>query len=260
MNMRTYQFYIIAGLLLVSGCAQQRTTSLSRDLEEIQPGILEGYLDARELPNSLFLLSPPPEEGSTAFLLDQEMAQTYVAMEDGPRKEQASRDAVLSFPDATDAFNIVLDVKISEETTPNLYLILRRTLTDAALSTYSAKNHYLRSRPFMVNHASTCTPESEEQLSKDGSYPSGHTAIGWAWALVLAEVFPEKTNVILERGKEFGISRNVCNVHWHSDVIAGRMMGAATVARLHADDEFLADMHAAKKEVQKARRKLNQGS
>jgi acid phosphatase (class A) len=178
-------------------------------------------------------------------------------MVDGPRKEQAAKDAVLNFPDATDAFNIVLDIKISEETTPNLYIILRRALTDAALSTYTAKNHYRRNRPFMVNGSPTCTPESEEQLSKDGSYPSGHTAIGWAWALILAEIFPENTNVILERGKEFGISRNVCNVHWHSDVTAGRMMGAATVARLHADDGFLADLHAAKKEIQKAKRKMD---
>ena len=256
-DMRTHHFIIVAGLLLATSCSQQRATSLSKNLEEVQPGILEGYLDARELPNSLFLLSPPPEEGSTAFLLDQEIAQNYVAMEEGPRKDQAARDAVLSFPDATDAFNIVLDVKISEETTPNLYIILRRVLTDAALSTYTAKKHYMRNRPFMVNHSPTCTPDSEELLSKDGAYPSGHTAIGWAWALVLAEVFPENANVILERGKEFGISRNVCNVHWHSDVVAGRMMGAATVARLHADEGFLADMHAAKKEIQKARRKLN---
>jgi len=65
----------------------------------------------------------------------------------------------------------------------------------------------------------------------------------------LTEVFPEKTGVILERGKQFGISRNICNVHWHSDVIAGRMMGAVTVARLHANPVFLADLAVAKKEV-----------
>ena len=27
----------------------------------------------------------------------------------------------------------------------------------------------------------------------------------------------------------------ICNVHWQTDVIEGRFMGAATVARLHAD-------------------------
>jgi acid phosphatase (class A) len=54
-------------------------------------------------------------------------------------------------------------------------------------------------------------------------------------ALILVEVFPEQTDDILQRGKQLGISRNVCNVHWNSDVVAGRMMGAAAVARLHAN-------------------------
>ena len=111
-----------------------------------------------------------------------------------------------------------------------MYIILRRTLADAGLSTYAAKDHYQRKRSFMVNNLPTCTPEEEAHLREDGSYPSGHTAIGWAWALILTEIFPEKTDEILERGKQFGISRMVCNVHWYSDVVAGRMMGAAAVA------------------------------
>jgi len=70
-------------------------------------------------------------------------------------------------------------------------------------------------------------------LEKDGSYPSGHSAVGWAWALILSEISPAQTDAILARGRVFGESRNVCNVHWHSDVVQGRSMGASTVARLH---------------------------
>jgi acid phosphatase (class A) len=225
-------------------------TSVSKEIKEIRPGLLEGYLASEELPNSLLLVPPPPEEGSAAWDLDMEIADYYVALDDAPRKEQAVRDAVLHFPEAAEAFNIVLDMKISEENTPNLYMILRRSLNDAGLSTYAAKDHYKRIRPFVVNGAPTCSPEDEEFLREDGSYPSGHTAIGWAWALILTEVFPEKADLILERGKEFGISRMVCNVHWYSDVVAGRMCGAAVVARLHASDDFLIDMAAAKQEVE----------
>jgi len=235
--------------MFFNGCATEEKTSDLATLKEIRPGILQGYLSGEELPNSLKLVSPPPEEGSTAFQLDQEIAGNYVALEDEGRKDQATKDAVLVFPEAVGAFNIVLDVKISQENTPYLYIILRRMLADAGLSTYTAKNHYQRKRPFMVNNMSICTPEEEDHLREDGSYPSGHTAIGWAWALVLAEVFPDKADVILQRGKQFGVSRNICNVHWHSDVVAGRMMGAATVARLHANPVFLADLEAAKAEV-----------
>ena len=130
-------------------------------------------------------------------------------------------------------------------------MILRRTLADAGLSTYGAKEYYKRLRPFMVNKTPICTPEEEAMLREDGSYPSGHTAIGWAWALILAEVFPEQSDLILKRGKEFGISRNMCNVHWHSDVVAGRLMGAGVVAKLHANNLFMIDMEAAKEEITK---------
>jgi len=247
---------LLLTLAMLWSCGQpgsrqaESLTSLSKDIKEIRPGILEGYLAAEEMPNSLLLIPPPPEEGSAAWDLDMELAAKYVTMEDEARKAQAAMDAELHFPEALEAFNMVLDLKISEEVTPMVYMIMRRTLADAGLSTYAAKDHYNRERPFMINGGPTCTPEEEEYLSKDGSYPSGHTAIGWAWALILTELFPDQTDVILDRGKEFGISRNICNVHWHSDVEAGRMMGAAAVARLHANADFQIDMAAAKTEIQ----------
>lgn len=251
-KLQLFTTIVLSALMLscaTQSVVQQPNTSLSKELKEISPGILEGYLSKEDIPNSLALVPPPPEEGSVAFKLDQEIAANYVALKDEARKDQATQDAVLAFPEAVDAFNIVLDIKISEKTTPHLYMILRRTLADAGLSTYAAKNHYQRKRPFMVNNTPICTPEDEAALRKDGSYPSGHTAIGWAWALILTEVFPEQADAILERGKQFGISRNVCNVHWHSDVVNGRMMGTAAVALLHSNTDFIIDLTVAKEEI-----------
>jgi len=107
----------------------------------------------------------------------------------------------------------------------------------------------------MLNGEPVCTPEEVEGLRKDGSYPSGHTAIGWAWALILTEIAPDRADAILARGRAFGESRNICNVHWHSDVLEGRFMGAAAVARLHADPAFRAEIEAAKAEVASVRAK-----
>ena len=98
-------------------------------------------------------------------------------------------------------------------------------------------------------------PEAREALEKDPSYPSGHTAIGWGFALILTEIAPDRADEILARGRAFGESRIVCNHHWYSDVVWGRFMGAATVARLHADPTFRADMEAAKAEFAALRAK-----
>ena len=149
----------------------------------------------------------------------------------------------------TDHHWIDSGIPISEATTPQLYMLMRRTLADVGLASYSAKNAYQRVRPFMVNGEPTCTPEEEGMLRKDGSYPSGHTSIGWGWALILAELMPEKAEAILARGRAFGESRNVCNVHWHSDVVAGRMVAASAYSQLHNNEDFLAAMGATRKEL-----------
>ena len=235
-------------VLILVGCSPVEQQSRPAPVMEIHPGLLKGYLSADDLPNSLELIPSPPTEGTAAFALDQAISRKTLTLQGTPRWDLAARYAVLHFPEATGAFSSVIGIPITEEDTPYLYMLMRRTLTDAGLSTYTAKDHYTRKRPFMTNGEPICTPEDEELLREDGSYPSGHTAIGWAWALILCEIFPEHTDAILARGREFGESRMICNVHWQSDVNEGRFMGAATVARLHADLGFLADLEAAKAE------------
>lgn len=217
-------------------------------LKEVMPGLLQGYLSEQEMPNSLVLIPPPPEEASVAFALDLEYAKKAVESKDYGRFMQAANDANLSFPAAVKSFESTLGIEISEAKTPKLYVLMRRVMTDAGLSTYAAKNYYNRERPFVVSKTKTCTPDHDEVLRKVGSFPSGHTAVGWAWALVFCEIFPEKADVILQRGYAFGESRIVCNAHWHSDVEMGRVMGVATVKSLRANPTFQKDLVAAKEE------------
>ena len=106
-----------------------------------------------------------------------------------------------------------------------------------------------RKRPFVTQNESTCAPQEEASLAKDGSYPSGHAALGWAWGLVLASLDPARADALIQRGHAFGQSRVVCGVHWQSDVDAGRLVGAAAVARLQADPVFQAQAALAKSEL-----------
>jgi len=43
-------------------------------------------------------------------------------------------------------------------------------------------------------------------------------------------------------------------VHWYGDVVAGGLVWAAAVARLHANEQFLAAMDAARSDVEHMRR------
>lgn len=215
-------------------------------------GFLEGYLPREVLPNSLHLLPAPPTEGSIAFALDQKIASDSQKLRGGQRWKLAMEDANLKFPEAAGTFSCALNAPVSEAHTPRIYTLLRRTLTDAGLATYAAKNHYTRTRPFVHNQAPSCTPDDEAKLAKDGSYPSGHSAIGWAWALMLSELAPERSDALLARGRAYSESRVFCNVHWYSDIREGREIGAATLARLHSDPVFTADLAAARQELEAA--------
>ena len=214
-----------------------------------------GYLTPAEMPSSAALVPPPPAAGSGAMARDEEVNQAALALHDSPRWKLAAQDAVLTFPDVAYTFACALNAPISEEQTPNLMRLLRRTLVDAGRSTSEAKRKYQRQRPFMVNNKPMCTPQREAALRADGSYPSGHSAIGWALGLVLSEVSPEQANALLARGRAYGQSRVVCNVHWQSDVLEGQLMGSAVVARLHAQSEFRNDVEAARAELQALRAK-----
>lgn len=218
-------------------------------VEEIRPGRLPGYLPAENLPNALALIPPAPAQDSTAFAWEQDVNRKIQSLRGGPRWDLATLDNDLSFPNAAGTFSCALGAPITQEQTPYLYQLLRRTLLDAGLATYSAKNHYQRTRPFVVNGESICAAGSEDTLRNDGSYPSGHTAIGWAWALILSEIAPDRANELQARGLAFGDSRMVCNVHWPMDVIQGQAIGAATVAVLQSDALFRSDLAGAKAEV-----------
>ena len=207
----------------------------------------------RALPDSLALLPPPPAARSAAFAQDQAVREEAIKLRGTPRWQLAVSDADLHFPHVAGAFSCALGIPISQAATPRLYLLLQRSMVDAGLSTYKAKNQYARTRPFVLAKEASCTPDEEAELRKDGSYPSGHTTIGWAWALILTELAPERADAVLARGRSFGESRLVCNVHWQSDILQGRFMGASTVARLQADPVFQADLDAARQELAAAR-------
>jgi len=250
-------FALVAALACVSltiSCVSSAKLSKPAAVPE-KDGFLAGYLPRESLPNSLALLPPPFAAGSAAQAYDEEVSRKAFALRGTPRWALANEDANIMFPQAAGTFSCALNAPITEQDTPHLYVLLRRALSDAGLSTYPAKNHYQRTRPFMVNKEPICPTDEGKPYIKKDSYPSGHATIGWAWALILSEISPEQADAILARGRTFGESRMICNVHWQSDVIEGRFMGAATVARLHADPTFRADLEAAKAELAAVRAK-----
>ena len=90
--------------------------------------------------------------------------------------------------------------------------------------------------------------DNERELRFNGSYPSGHTSLGWSTALVLAEMVPELQDTLLRTGFQYGESRVIVGAHYQSDVDAGYLCGTTAVAVMHASEYFQKDLEAARKE------------
>jgi acid phosphatase (class A) len=72
--------------------------------------------------------------------------------------------------------------------------------------------------------------------------------------LILAEINPEHQNEIIKRGYEIGESRKIVGAHYDSDIQAGRIMAAATVAALHSNAAFQTQLAKAKEEFAKLKK------
>lgn len=214
------------------------------------------FLQEADVANSLDLLPPPPAEKSAQFAYDEAQYEWGLSQRNTPRGAQAFQDARVTGSGVPKAFSEAFGIEITKDGTPEIYKLVLNMREDAGdLATRQAKDHYMRIRPFAYYKQDTCNPEQQQELSTNGSYPSGHTAIGWATALVLAEINTDRQNEILKRGFEMGQSRVICGYHFQSDVDAARVVASGVVARLHADKEFQKQLKKAKKEFQKLEKK-----
>ena len=243
---------MLTALALTSCQPDNASQDILAPVPELRHGLMQGYLHEEPPLNSAAFLPPPPTSGSAQQAADDAASEAMRVLEGSARWTQAAVDAELHFPAAAQIFSCVLRVSVTEAQTPALYRLLQRSLTDFGLASYPAKRAHQRQRPFLINGGEICTPDDREMLETDGSYPSGHSAIGWGWALTLSQLAPERAEALLARGRAYAQSRMVCNVHWLSDTEAGMAVGAAAFARLQNDALFQATMAAARQELSQA--------
>jgi len=243
---------MLTALALTACQPDNASQDILAPVPELRHGLMQGYLHEEPPLNSAAFLPPPPTSGSAQQAADDAASEAMRALEGSARWTQAAVDAELHFSAAAQIFGCVLGVSVTEAQTPALYRLLQRSLTDFGLASYPAKRAHQRQRPFLINGGEICTPDDREMLETDGSYPSGHSAIGWGWALTLSQLAPARAEALLARGRAYAQSRMVCNVHWLSDTEAGMAVGAAAFARLQNDALYQATMAAARQELNQA--------
>ncbi len=113
-------------------------------------------------------------------------------------------------------------------------------------------NPYGNSRPFMTEPSLTRivgfdyfhTPSDNidydrgpmMNLVKSPSYPSGHTTYGYAGAILLGVLVPERYAQMIARAAEYGNDRIIVGAHYAMDVLGGRTLALYDMAHLLAND------------------------
>lgn len=127
--------------------------------------------------------------------------------------------------DIDDRRNVLVDIEIEDndgcKDTPNTY------------GHYDEQGYWVYTQTEEDSYA-----ESQKNTLYANSYPSGHSAGIMGVAMMLIELMPDKADKILRAAIEFSLSRSICRYHWTSDIINGRVLGAAQNAVAHAASDY----------------------
>lgn len=186
------------------------------------------------------LIGDPPADTSpehaqeVAHMLDLQATRTLA---DEQRCKQEVKLSVFLFSN-------VLGDWFNADKLPITHQVMDEARINAGHVATAAKDSYQRVRPPVANpKIHPCVP-----LERSYSYPSGHTVAGIVWATLLSEIFPEKRDALMARGKQIGDDRVLAGMHYPTDVIAGRKLGAEIARRLLADESFKTELEKARLE------------
>lgn len=206
-------------------------------------GLVAAYLPGGT-PDPIALLAPPPAAGSAEDKADLE--NTFVIHASASPAELAlakdeNKLTIFHFAPAIGAW-------FAPGQLPRTEALFKAVETESKAATDGAKKFYQRPRPYHLDPARF--PHSiEHEDPTHYSYPSGHSTRGTVFALLLAELFPDRRVAILAKGREAGWLRVQGGVHFPTDIYAGRVLGQELARDFLRSPEFQSDLMAAKAEL-----------
>ncbi len=239
-----------ASLLTAASCTREEKAN-SREI--LRSRILQRYLSQQTLPDSKTLIPPPPARGSAAAERDLAIRQSALKLRGTQRYALAIADVDRNQVSTVRAFECAFGDKGTLDNSRALNVLLAKTRFDVRTAAYRPKLQYKRVRPWVAFNSKVCSPE-EATFRTDGSYPSAAGAVGWAYALILAELKPDRREALLARGREYEESRVICDAEWQSDIDAGQVIATEVVRRLNRTNAFRSDLEAARNDVAAAAR------
>ncbi len=221
-------------------------------LAAAQPAQRYSYLKPGQLEAATILPTPPANDSWKTIA---ELAELH-------RIEQTRTPAEVAQARADEAeesiflFSGLLGTEFTREHLPLTALLSDRVRGSASVAMSGAKDTFRRPRPYHLDSSLKPVCKTTDDR-KNYSYPSGHGVSGYLFALVVAQMVPDKRDAILARADEYAYHREVCGVHYPSDEAASRVAAYAIYGALQGSAQFKADLEKAAAEFRAARERVS---
>jgi hypothetical protein len=205
----------------------------------LAPAAPTHFVTADQFDFKSLLGDPPPDNSPEHKAEVNHMLDLQAARTSEEERRCKDEEEVTVF-----AFSTVLGDDFNAKNLPVTTKVMSEALADTKIVTNAAKLTWRRVRPPLAEpRIHPCV-----KLEHTASYPSGHATRGIVWATLLAEIFPDKRDAILARGKQIGDDRVLAGMHYPSDVVAGQKLGAEIAVKLLANADFKAELDKARAE------------
>jgi acid phosphatase (class A) len=204
------------------------------------------YLTTAQVDSAMAILAPPSAPGSAEDLADRAATDRAFA-----QRSTADFNAALQ-EEKFDAFAFapVVGPGFEADKLPHVAALFKEAEEETKQAVDTSKNHWKRLRP--CPPASACARDPEEAKKKSYGYPSGHSSRAMVDAILLAQLFPQDADALMQHERDIGWRRVVKGVHTLQDIYAGRVFGQALATAMLTSPVMQHDLAAAAEELRAA--------
>jgi acid phosphatase (class A) len=204
------------------------------------------YLTRPQVQQAMAILPPPSPPGTAEDQADRAATDRAFAA----RSPEDFNAALQEEKFDAFAFAAVIGPNFRADRLPHVAALFKEAEHETKEAVDESKDHWMRVRPCPPESA--CAKHPDEAKKKSYGYPSGHSSRATVDALLLAQLFPQDSDALMQHARDIGWRRVVKGVHTLQDIYGGRVFGQSLADAMLTSPVMQRDLAAARAELRAA--------